>query len=283
MGGGFDRWADGSFHVHTATLDKGVRVDTADEYVVRVRGIRKTFGHVEALRGVDFEAKAGEVTALIGDNGAGKSSLVKVLSGVYAPDSGELFIDGKPVKLHSPADLRAHGIETVYQDLALATDLAPQENVFMGREIYRRGVLAPLRLVDRAAMRAKAEETFRSLDVKIKDLGAPVASLSGGQQQSVAIARAAMWARHLVMMDEPTAALGVAQTRGVLNLIRRVADRGIAVILISHNMPDVLSVADSIQVLRLGQRVATFKRGEADVPDLVQAMTSGTVSEAQAS
>ena len=258
-------------------------MDTADEYVVRVRGIRKTFGHVEALRGVDFEAKAGEVTALIGDNGAGKSSLVKVLSGVYAPDSGELFIDGKPVKLHSPADLRAHGIETVYQDLALATDLAPQENVFMGREIYRRGVLAPLRLVDRAAMRAKAEETFRSLEVKIKDLGAPVASLSGGQQQSVAIARAAMWARHLVMMDEPTAALGVAQTRGVLNLIRRVADRGIAVILISHNMPDVLSVADSIQVLRLGQRVATFKRGEADVPDLVQAMTSGTVSEAQAS
>ncbi|MGV9293905.1 ATP-binding cassette domain-containing protein [Amycolatopsis sp. NPDC003676] len=258
-------------------------MDTAAQYVVQARGIRKAFGHVEALRGVDFEAKAGEVTALIGDNGAGKSSLVKVLSGVYVPDEGELRIDGKPVRLSSPADLREHGIETVYQDLALATDLTPYENVFMGREIFRGGPLAPLRLVDRRAMRARAEETFRGLDVRIKDQGAPVAALSGGQQQSVAIARAAMWARHLVMMDEPTAALGVAQTRSVLELIRRVADQGIAVILISHNMPDVLSVADSIQVLRLGQRVASFARGEAEVPDLVQAMTSGTPAEAKAS
>ena len=258
-------------------------MDTADRYVVQARGVRKAFGHVEALRGVDFEARAGEVTALIGDNGAGKSTLVKVLYGVYHPDSGELMIDGKPARLSSPADLRAHGIETVYQDLALATDLTPYENVFIGREIYRSGALTPLRLVNRGAMRARAQETFRSLDVKIKDLGAPVAWLSGGQQQGVAIARAAMWERHLVMMDEPTAALGVAQTRSVLTLIRRVADQGIAVILISHNMPDVLSVADSIQVLRLGQRVATFKRGEAEVPDLVQAMTSGTVAEAKTS
>src|SRR5882724_5910423 len=143
MGGGFDRWADGSFHVHTATLDKGVRVDTADEYVVRVRGIRKAFGHVEALRGVDFEAEAGKVTALIGDNGAGKSSLVKVLSGVYPPDSGELMIDGRVARLNSPRDLRRYGIETVYQDLALATDLTPYENIFMGREVFRGGVLAP--------------------------------------------------------------------------------------------------------------------------------------------
>lgn len=256
---------------------------TADGYVVQARGIRKAFGHVEALRGVDFEAKAAEVTALIGDNGAGKSSLVKVLSGVYMPDSGELLIDAKPAKLSSPADLRAHGIETVYQDLALATDLTPYENVFLGREIYRSGILTLLRLVDRGAMRAKTQETFRSLDVKIKDLGAPVASLSGGQQQSVAVARAAMWATHLVIMDEPTAALGVAQTKSVLDLIRRVAEQGIAVILVSHNMPDVLSVADSIQVLRLGQRVATFNRGEADIPDLVRAMTSGTFTEAKAS
>ncbi|MER6896123.1 ATP-binding cassette domain-containing protein, partial [Amycolatopsis sp. NPDC000740] len=153
-------------------------MDTAAQYVVQARGIRKAFGHVEALRGVDFEAKAGEVTALIGDNGAGKSSLVKVLSGVYVPDEGELRIDGKPVRLSSPADLREHGIETVYQDLALATDLTPYENVFMGREIFRGGPLAPLRLVDRRTMRARAEETFRGLDVRIKDQGAPVAALS---------------------------------------------------------------------------------------------------------
>ena len=251
-------------------------------YVVKARQIRKAFGQVEALRGVDFEAEAGKVTALIGDNGAGKSSLVKVLSGVYPPDSGELMIDGRVARLNSPRDLRRYGIETVYQDLALATDLTPYENIFMGREVYRGGVLTPLRLVDRGAMRAKVEETFARLGVKITDQLAPVAALSGGQQQSVAIARAAMWATNLVIMDEPTAALGVAQTQGVLDLIRRVADQGIGVVLISHNMPDVLSVADSIQVLRLGQRVARFSRGECDVPDLVQAMTSGTLEEAKA-
>ncbi|MDT7771707.1 MAG: simple sugar transport system ATP-binding protein, partial [Pseudonocardiales bacterium] len=213
---------------------------SVDGYVVKARQIRKAFGHVEALRGADFEAEAGKVTALIGDNGAGKSSLVKVLSGVYPPDSGELMINGSPVRLSSPQDLRRYGIETVYQDLALATDLTPYENIFMGREIYRRGVLAPLRVVDRGAMRVKVEETFAELDVKITDQLAPVAALSGGQQQSVAIARAAMWATNMVIMDEPTAALGVAQTLGVLDLIRRVAARGIGVVLISHNMPDVL-------------------------------------------
>lgn len=254
---------------------------TATGYVVQARQIRKAFGHVEALRGADFEARAGEVTALIGDNGAGKSSLVKVLSGVYAPDAGELLIDGAPVRLSSPQDLRRYGIETVYQDLSLARDLTPYENIFMGRELYRDGVLAPLRIVNRSEMRARAEKTFDGLDVHIKDQGAPVAALSGGQQQSVAIARAAMWAANLVIMDEPTAALGVAQTRSVLGLIRRVAARGIGVVLISHNMPDVLEVADSIQVLRLGQRVASFRRGEADIADLVQAMTSGKLAEAE--
>jgi simple sugar transport system ATP-binding protein len=257
-------------------------VGSVDGYVVEARGIHKAFGHVEALRGADFEAEAGKVTALVGDNGAGKSSLVKVLSGVYPPDSGELMIDGQVARLNSPQDLRRYGIETVYQDLALATDLTPYENIFMGREIYRGGLLAPLRLVDRGAMRARVEETFAELDVRITDQLAPVAALSGGQQQSVAIARAAMWATNMVIMDEPTAALGVAQTRGVLDLIRRVAARGIGVVLISHNMPDVLSVADSVQVLRLGRRVASFGRGECGVPDLVQAMTSGTLEEAKA-
>jgi simple sugar transport system ATP-binding protein len=247
--------------------------------VVEARHVRKSFGHVEALRGADFEARAGEVTALIGDNGAGKSSLVKILSGVYTADSGELLVDGKAVRPRSPQDIRAHGIETAYQDLSLAGDLTPAENVFLGRELRLRGLLGALHVVDRRRMRAETQEIFESLNVRIKDHKGRVAALSGGQQQSVAIARAAKWATHLIIMDEPTAALGVAQTQSVLDLIRRVADQGIGVVLISHNMPDVLSVADSIQVLRLGRRVATFRRGEAEVGDLVQAMTSGQAAE----
>jgi simple sugar transport system ATP-binding protein len=170
--------------------------------VVQARGIRKTFGHVEALRGVDFEARAGEVTALIGDNGAGKSSLVKILSGVYTADSGELLIDGKQVRPSSPQDIRAHGIETVYQDLALAGDLTPYENVFLGREKHMSGILGLFRVVDRRRMRNETAKVFDSLNVRIKDHKRRVASLSGGQQQSVAIARAAMWASHLVIMEE---------------------------------------------------------------------------------
>ncbi|TKA08903.1 ATP-binding cassette domain-containing protein [Actinacidiphila oryziradicis] len=247
--------------------------------VMEARGIHKAFGQVQALRGAEFKARAGEVTALIGDNGAGKSSLVKVLSGVYTADEGELLIDGKPVRPGSPQDVRAYGIETVYQDLALAGDLTPYENVFMGRELRRSGVLGMLGVVDRGRMRDRTEEVFDALNVRIKDHKGRVAALSGGQRQSVAIARAAMWASHLVMMDEPTAALGVAQTQSVLELIRRVADSGIGVILISHNMTDVLEVADSIQVLRLGTRVATFRRGEATVADLVKEMTSGKSAE----
>ncbi|HEX3782649.1 MAG TPA: ATP-binding cassette domain-containing protein [Pseudonocardiaceae bacterium] len=247
--------------------------------VVQARGIRKAFGHVEALRGADFEARAGEVTALIGDNGAGKSSLVKVLSGVYAPDAGELLVDGGVVRPRSPQEIRACGIETVYQDLSLAGDLTPAENVFLGRELRRTGPLGLLRLLDRRRMRARTQEISESLNVRITDHKSRVAALSGGQQQSVAIAKAAMWSSHLIIMDEPTAALGVAQTSSVLELIRRVAEAGIGVVLISHNMPDVLAVSDSVQVLRLGQRVATFRRGEAAVGDLVAAMTSGHASE----
>ncbi len=243
---------------------------------LEARGVDKTFGHVQALREVDFSAESGEVTALIGDNGAGKSSLVKVLAGVYGADRGELLVNGDRVHPRSPQDIRAYGIETVYQDLALAADLTPYENIYLGRELHRSGLLGLLRVVDRNRMRTETEKVFSSLNVQIKDQKVPVASLSGGQQQSVAIARAAMWAQHMVIMDEPTAALGVAQTESVLALIRRVADSGTGVVLISHNMPDVLAVADSIQVLRLGERVATFRRGEAEVTDLVQAMTSGT-------
>jgi simple sugar transport system ATP-binding protein len=247
--------------------------------VVEARNICKAFGHVEALRGADFEARAGEVTALIGDNGAGKSSLVKILSGVYTADSGELLIDGRPVRTGSPQEIRAHGIETVYQDLALAGDLTPAENVFLGREPQRSGLLGLLRVIDRGAMQAKTSDAFTNLNVRIKDHKAHVATLSGGQQQSVAIAKAAMWASRLIIMDEPTAALGVAQTKSVLDLIRRIAEQGLGVVFISHNMPDVLAVADCIQVLRLGQRVATFRRGEAEIGDLVTAMTSGRATQ----
>lgn len=248
--------------------------------VIEARGITKRFGHVEALRGADFVAMPGEVTALIGDNGAGKSSLVKVLSGVYQADGGVLLVDGQPVRASSPQDIRKHGIETVYQDLALAEDLSPYQNIYLGREILRPGLGKLLHVSDSRAMMKATKAVFDDLNVKIKDQLAPVAALSGGQKQSVAIARSAMWARRMIVMDEPTAALGVAQTKSVLELIRRVAERGIAVILISHNMPDVLAVSDSIQVLRLGRRVAQFRRGQADIDMLVRAMTSGDPTEA---
>lgn len=241
--------------------------------LMEARGIIKNYGHVEVLRGTDFTAEAGKVTALIGDNGAGKSTLVKILSGVIQPDGGEILVDGRPVTFSSPSQAREYGIETVFQDLALAFDLGPAENTYMGRELLRGGFLGKLGVMDKARMRRLSAETFTSLGTDVKDLDAPVADLSGGQRQSVAICRAVMWARGLVFMDEPTAALGVRQTAKVLELIRRVADSGVAVVLISHNMPDVLEVADEIQVLRLGVRVATFGRREANLDALVGTMT----------
>src|SRR6476659_6126122 len=233
------------------------------------RSVEKQFGQVRALRGVDFEAMAGEVTALIGDNGAGKSTLVKCLAGVHRPDTGTIEIDGKPVTLSSPTDAEQRGIETVYQDLALAPDLDAASNVFLGREIRKFKILH-----DQAAMRRQTAKSFADLGVgMVQDLRVPVASFSGGQKQSVAIARAAMWAKHVILLDEPTAALGVIQTAKVLDLIRRVRDRGLAVIFISHNMPQVIEVSDRIEVLRLGARVARFERGEADVDRLIQAIS----------
>jgi simple sugar transport system ATP-binding protein len=223
----------------------------------------------------------GEVVALIGDNGAGKSTLVKTMSGVIAPDEGELRIDGTPVALSSPQHARDLGIETVFQDLALAPELGPAENAFVGRELLKPGFLGRLGVLDRKEMRRRALESFTSLGTDVKDMDAPVAALSGGQRQSVAICRSVMWASRLVFMDEPTAALGVRQTRKVLELIRRVADGGVAVVLISHNMTEVLQVADRVEVLRLGRRVAQFKAPETDVEELVGAMT-GALDEAKA-
>jgi simple sugar transport system ATP-binding protein len=236
----------------------------------------KTFGHVRALRHASFEAFPGEVTALVGDNGAGKSTLTKVLSGVYSPDEGEVKIDGNPVRLSDPHDAKARGIETVYQDLALAPDLDAAGNVFLGRELRRFGILH-----NHPEMRRRTATAFRDLGVGlVQDMRAPVAEFSGGQKQSVAIARAAMWATKVIIMDEPTAALGVIQTAKVLELVERIRDKGIAVVFISHNLPQVLQVADRIEVLRLGARVARFRRGEADVDRLIAAISGAYANEA---
>jgi simple sugar transport system ATP-binding protein len=241
-------------------------------YLLEARGIVKNYGHVEVLRGADFHVSPGKVTALIGDNGAGKSTLVKILSGVMPPQGGSILMNGKPVTFNSPTHARECGIETVYQDLALAPDLGPAENAYIGRELLMPGFLGKLGVLDKKRMRREAFKTFTSLGTDVKDMDATVAALSGGQRQSVAICRSVMWAKGLVFMDEPTAALGVRQTRRVLDLIRRVADQGVAVVLISHNMPEVLEVSDSIQVLRLGRRVAEFGQ-DASVDSLVGAMT----------
>jgi simple sugar transport system ATP-binding protein len=245
--------------------------------LLEARGIVKRFGRVHALRGADFTVNAAEVVALIGDNGAGKSTLVKTLSGVHAPDAGEITFEGRPVALTTPEDARELGIETVYQDLALAPDLESAANLFLGREILRGGLLGRLGFLDAKAMRTRTAAAFGELGVGVQDVAAPVATFSGGQRQGVAVARAVTWASRVVFMDEPTAALGVVQTRRVLELIRRVRDRGLAVVLISHNMPEVMEVADRVEVLRLGTRVATFRRGEATMEDLVGAMTGALV------
>lgn len=242
------------------------------------KAVEKRFGQVRALRGASFEAMPGEVTALIGDNGAGKSTLIKCLSGVHRPDTGTIEVNGNPVVLSNPTDAERMGIETVYQDLALAPDLDAASNVFLGREIRRFGILH-----DQAAMRKATARSFAELGVgMVQDLRVPVGSLSGGQRQSVAIARSAMWAEHVILLDEPTAALGVIQTAKVLELIHRVRDRGLAVVFISHNLPQVLEVADRIEVLRLGARVARFSRNEADVDRLIAAVSGAYTNEVAA-
>jgi simple sugar transport system ATP-binding protein len=241
--------------------------------LLEARGIVKSFGKVAALRGADFEVRPHEVVALVGDNGAGKSTLVKTLAGVLQPDAGEIVFEGRTVEIHSPHDARDLGIETVYQDLALASDLDPAANLFLGRELMRAGPLGRLGFIDKGSMRRQSDEAFERLSVAIQDTAAPVATMSGGQRQGVAVSRAVMWASKVVFMDEPTAALGVVQTRNVLDLIGRVRDQGLSVVLISHNMPEVLEVADRIEVLRLGERVAQFERGDVTMEDIVGAMT----------
>ena len=246
------------------------------EPVLEARDIVKSFGRVQALRGASLTVYPQEVVALVGDNGAGKSTLVKTLVGVHPPDSGEIVFNGKPVVIHTPHEARVMGIETVFQDLALAAEIDPAANMFLGREILRGGLLGKLGFLDKREMRRRSEEEFKRLGVRIQDTTAPVANMSGGQRQGVAIARAVTWASKVVFMDEPTAALGVVQTRNVLQLIQRVRDEGLSVVLISHNMPEVFEVADRIEVLRLGRRVASLRPREASMEDVVSAMTGAS-------
>jgi simple sugar transport system ATP-binding protein len=247
--------------------------------VLQAQNIVKHYGSVEALRGASFEVAAGEVVALIGDNGAGKSTLVKCLSGAEIPDSGTVLIEGTPVTLDSPVTARRLGIETVYQDLAVAPELDPAANLFLGREIRRKGLLGMFGVLDKTEMRRQAVEEFTRLGVTLQSIDVPIGSLSGGQRQSVAVARSVVWASKVVFMDEPTAALGVVQREKVLDVIRRVRDDGMAVVLISHNMPEVLSVSDRVEVLRLGRRVARFTAADATLEDLVGAMTGALTQE----
>jgi simple sugar transport system ATP-binding protein len=240
---------------------------------LQLQKIVKTYGTVRALRGADLTVYPNEVVALVGDNGAGKSTLVKTMSGVIRPDSGQILIDGEPVVMHSPIDARAHGIETVYQDLALAPHLDPTANLFLGREILRGGILGRLGMLDKRQMRQRADEAFSRLSVGIQDTTSQVATMSGGQRQGVAVGRAVIWASRVVLMDEPTAALGVVQTDRVKALIESVRSSGVSVVLISHNLPFVFEVADRVEVLRLGERVAVFDKAELTAEKVLGAMT----------
>jgi len=245
--------------------------------VLQALGLVKRFGQVVALDGADFELYQGEITAIIGDNGAGKSTLIKSLSGAIQPDEGEILLDGEQVRFRSPLDARRVGIETVYQELAVAPALDIAANIFLGRELRRNGLAGrALRTLDKRAMRKEAARHFSELKIGIPSIGQAVENLSGGQRQGVAVARAAAWGRRLVIMDEPTAALGVKETRQVLDLILRVRERGLPVILISHDMPHVFELADRIQIMRLGKRVAVVTPQTHSMPEAVAIMTGAT-------
>lgn len=242
--------------------------------VLEAKGIVKHYGHITALDGTDFELRAGEILGIIGDNGAGKSTLIKTLSGAVVPDRGEILVDGARVHFRAPTDARRAGIETLYQELAVAPALSIVENLFLGRELRRVGFLgSALRMLDKGRMLEESTAYMQELGIGVRSMKQAVETLSGGQRQGVAVARSAAFARHVVIMDEPTAALGVKEGNLVLDLIRRVRDRGLSVVLISHNMPHVFEVADRIHVARLGRRVALLDPKRVSMSDAVAVMT----------
>ena len=242
--------------------------------VMQAKGLVKRYGQVTALDGADFELRAGEILAVIGDNGAGKSSLIKCLSGATVPDEGQILLDGQTIQFKSPIDARRAGIETVYQDLAVAPAMSIAENLFLGREIRRPGFAGKvLRMLDKKKMLQESIERMNDLKVGIRSMTQAVETLSGGQRQCVAVSRAAAFAQHVVIMDEPTAALGVKEGNMVLELIRRVRDKGLPVVLISHNMPHVFEIADRIHVARLGKRAAVLNPKKISMSDTVAVMT----------
>ena len=244
------------------------------QIVMKATGLVKRYGQVTALDGADFELRAGEILAVIGDNGAGKSSLIKCLSGATIPDEGTIELDGKPIHFKSPIDARRVGIETVYQDLAVAPAMTIAENLFLGREIRRPGFAGSvLRMIDKKKMLEQSIARMNDLKVGIRSMTQAVETLSGGQRQCVAVARAAAFAKQVVILDEPTAALGVKEGNMVLELIRRVRDKGLPVILISHNMPHVFEIADRIHVARLGRRAAVLDPKRISMSDTVAVMT----------
>ena len=258
----------------TTTTTESGRPGSADTApLLELKGIDKSFGAVQVLHGVDLTVRLGRVTALVGDNGAGKSTLIKGIAGIHPFDHGEYLFEGQPVHVANPKQANALGIEVVYQDLALCDNLDIVQNLYLGREQLTSGFL------DEISMEQRAAETLAGLSVRtVQSIRQKVASLSGGQRQTVAIARAVLWNSKLVILDEPTAALGVAQTEQVLNLVRRLADRGLAVVLISHNMNDVLQVADDIAVLYLGQMVAQVDAASTTRDRIVTALTTGELN-----
>jgi len=244
---------------------------TDDTPVLELRDISKSFGSVQALTDVDLDVHRGEVMALVGDNGAGKSTLIKCIAGIHAADSGEILFDGTPVTISGPKDAARLGIEVVYQDLALCDNLDVVQNMFLGREAH-----SPLQVLREPVMEQRTATTLKSLAVTtIRSIRQPVATLSGGQRQSVAVARAVMWNSKLVILDEPTAALGVAQTEQVLALVKRLGEQGLAVVLISHNLHDIFEVADRITVLRLGRNAGLYERLATTQQEVVHAITAG--------
>src|SRR5918999_71333 len=245
-----------------------------DTPLLECRGVSKAFGAVQALYNVDFDVSSGEVMALVGDNGAGKSTLIKSVAGIYALDEGELLFEGEHIEIHSPREAARLGIEIVYQDLALCDNLDVVANMFLGRERTQNGFV-----LNESSMELTSRETLDELHVTtLRSVRQAVAGLSGGQRQAVAVAKAVMWNSRLVILDEPTAALGVAQTRQVLDLVRRLAERGLGVVIITHNLHDVFEVADRITVLRLGRRVALVERAKTTQEEVVHAITAGPLS-----